>query len=45
MEGMTRLPSIPLGHEVYEQELAAHGLVLVGNDEDQRDHYYFVTKF
>jgi 2-polyprenyl-3-methyl-5-hydroxy-6-metoxy-1,4-benzoquinol methylase len=45
MDGMTGLPSISLGHEVYEQELAAHGLVLVGNDEDEgENYYYFATK-
>ena len=42
---MTGLPSISLGHEVYEQELAGHGLVLVGNDEDEgENYYYFATK-
>jgi 2-polyprenyl-3-methyl-5-hydroxy-6-metoxy-1,4-benzoquinol methylase len=41
MDSMTGLPSISLGHEVYEQELAAHGLVLVGNDEDEGDNYYY----
>jgi 2-polyprenyl-3-methyl-5-hydroxy-6-metoxy-1,4-benzoquinol methylase len=46
MDGMTGLPSISLGHEVYEQELAAHGLVLVGNDEDKgENYYYFATRF
>lgn len=45
IDGMTGLPSISLGHEVYEQELAAHGLVLVGNDEDEgENYYYFATK-
>ena len=42
---MTGLPSISLGHEVYEQELSAHGLVLVGNDEDEgQNYYYFATR-
>lgn len=46
MDGMTGLPSISLGHGMYEQELAAHGLVLVGNDKDEGDnYYYFATKF
>jgi len=45
MDSMTDLPSISLGHEVYEQELGAHGLVLVGNDEDEgENYYYFATK-
>jgi hypothetical protein len=44
MEGMTGLPSISLGHDVYAQELAVHGLVLVGNDEDEgQNYYYFAT--
>jgi hypothetical protein len=42
---MTGLPSISLGHEVYEQELASHGLALVGNAEDEgENYYYFATK-
>jgi 2-polyprenyl-3-methyl-5-hydroxy-6-metoxy-1,4-benzoquinol methylase len=41
VDGMTGLPSISLGHEVYGQELAAHGLVLVGNDEDEGENYYY----
>ena len=40
-DGMTGLPSISLGHTVYQQELAAHGLVLVGNDEDEGENYYY----
>ena len=42
---MTSLPSIPLGYEAYEQELATHGLRLIGNDEDEgKNYYYFATK-
>jgi 2-polyprenyl-3-methyl-5-hydroxy-6-metoxy-1,4-benzoquinol methylase len=41
MDVMTDLPSVSLGHEVYAQELAAHGLVLVGNDEDEGQNYYY----
>jgi 2-polyprenyl-3-methyl-5-hydroxy-6-metoxy-1,4-benzoquinol methylase len=41
MDGMTGLPSLSLGHEVYERELKAHGLQLVGNEEDEGDNYYF----
>ena len=42
---MTGLPSISLGHDVYVQELAAYGLVLVGNVEDEgQNYYYFPTK-
>jgi 2-polyprenyl-3-methyl-5-hydroxy-6-metoxy-1,4-benzoquinol methylase len=45
MDGMTGLPSISLGHDVYVQEMAAHGLTLVGNDEDDgQNYYYFATK-
>ncbi len=38
---MTRLPSVSLGHEAYQEELAAHGLELVGNDEDEGENYYY----
>ena len=41
MDVMTGLQSISLGHEAYEQELAAHGLVLVGNAEDEGENYYY----
>jgi 2-polyprenyl-3-methyl-5-hydroxy-6-metoxy-1,4-benzoquinol methylase len=45
MDGMTGLPSISLGHEAYKQELAAHGLELVGNDKDEgENYYYFATR-
>ena len=45
LDGMTGLPSISLGYEVYVRELAAHGLALVGNDEDEgENYYYFATK-
>jgi 2-polyprenyl-3-methyl-5-hydroxy-6-metoxy-1,4-benzoquinol methylase len=44
-DSLTGLPSISLGHEVYEQELAAHGLLLVGNEQDEgENYYYFATK-
>jgi 2-polyprenyl-3-methyl-5-hydroxy-6-metoxy-1,4-benzoquinol methylase len=44
-DGMTGLPSISLGHGVYERELEAQGLVLVGNDEDEGgNYYYFATR-
>ena len=39
-DSLTGLPSISLGHEAYEHELAAQGLVLVGNDEDGAENYY-----
>lgn len=32
---MTSLPSISLGQDAYARELSAHGLTLVGNDEDE----------
>jgi len=38
---MTGLPSISLGRNLYEQELAANGLAVVGNDEDEGDNYYY----
>ncbi|MGH9628759.1 MAG: hypothetical protein ACRD7E_10570 [Bryobacteraceae bacterium] len=42
---MTGLPSISLGHDVYAEELAAHGLALVGNGENEsQNYYYFATK-
>ena len=40
-DGMTGLPSISLGRNLYEQELAANGLAVVGNDEDEGDNYYY----
>jgi 2-polyprenyl-3-methyl-5-hydroxy-6-metoxy-1,4-benzoquinol methylase len=44
-DNLTELPSVSLGLNVYEQELAAHGLLLVGNDEDEGgNYYYFATK-
>ena len=44
-DGMTGLPSISLGHQVYAEELAANGLALIGNDEDEgQNYYYFATK-
>jgi 2-polyprenyl-3-methyl-5-hydroxy-6-metoxy-1,4-benzoquinol methylase len=44
-DNLTDLPSVSLGQEVYEQELAAQGLVLLGNDEDEGgNYYYFATK-
>lgn len=43
-DGMTCLPSVSLGHDAYIQELTAHGLVCVGNDEDiGGNYYYFAT--
>lgn len=45
IDRMTGFPSISLGHEVYAEQLAAHGLLLVGTDEDQgSNHYYFATR-
>ena len=45
IDGMTGLPSISLGQDVYLQELAANGLELVGNDEDEgQNYYYFASK-
>jgi len=41
LDGMTGLPSISLGHEVYEQELAASSLQLTGNDLDEGENYYY----
>jgi hypothetical protein len=41
---MTGLPSISLRHDVYVQELATHGLVLVANDEDEGENYYYFAK-
>ncbi|MGH9627565.1 MAG: class I SAM-dependent methyltransferase, partial [Bryobacteraceae bacterium] len=40
-DGMTGLSSVSLGHDVYAEELAARGLVLVGNDEDEGQNYYY----
>jgi SAM-dependent methyltransferase len=41
---MTELPSISLGHEIYEQELAQHGLQLIGNDVDEGENYYYFAQ-
>jgi chemotaxis methyl-accepting protein methylase len=41
MDAMTGLPSLSLGHDVYAQELAARGLVLIGNDLDEGENYYY----
>jgi 2-polyprenyl-3-methyl-5-hydroxy-6-metoxy-1,4-benzoquinol methylase len=43
IDGMTGLLSISLGHEVYEHELATHGMALLGNDEDEGENYYYFT--
>lgn len=43
IDGMTGLPSISLGQEVYERELAAQGLALTGNDQDEGENYYYFT--
>jgi hypothetical protein len=44
-DNLTELPSVSLGLNLYEQELAAHGLLLLGNDEDEGgNYYYFATK-
>jgi 2-polyprenyl-3-methyl-5-hydroxy-6-metoxy-1,4-benzoquinol methylase len=40
---LTGLTSISPGNEVYEQELVAHGLAVVGNDEDEGGNYYYFT--
>ena len=45
MDNMTGFPSVSLGYEAYRQELAAHDLELVGNDEDEGgNYYYFATR-
>jgi hypothetical protein len=41
IDSMTGFHSTSLGHEVYQQELAADGLVLVGSDEDEGENYYY----
>ena len=43
MDGMTGLPSVSLGQEVYAEELAAHGLALAGNDEDEGQNFYYLA--
>jgi 2-polyprenyl-3-methyl-5-hydroxy-6-metoxy-1,4-benzoquinol methylase len=43
-DGMTGLPSISLGQEVYDKELSANGLTLVGNDVDDGDNYYYFAR-
>lgn len=41
IDGMTGLPSVSLGREVYARELALHGLKLIGNDQDEGENYYY----
>jgi 2-polyprenyl-3-methyl-5-hydroxy-6-metoxy-1,4-benzoquinol methylase len=41
LDAMTGLPSISLGHDAYANELAANGLMLAGNDEDEGGNYYY----
>lgn len=44
-DAMTGLLSTSLGQTEYGRELAEHGLVLAGNDEDEGgNYYYFATK-
>jgi 2-polyprenyl-3-methyl-5-hydroxy-6-metoxy-1,4-benzoquinol methylase len=40
-DNMTGLESVSLGHDIYEQELSAHGLRLTGNDKDEGENYYY----
>ena len=40
-DSMTGLTSTSLGRQRYEQELVAHRLLLVGNDEDEGGNYYY----
>src|SRR5678816_1416876 len=40
-DSLTHLPSTSLGHDAYQQELTAHGLALVGNDQDEGGNYYY----
>jgi len=42
-DGLTGLLSISLGQTEYEGALAAHGLALVGNDEDEGGNYYYLA--
>jgi 2-polyprenyl-3-methyl-5-hydroxy-6-metoxy-1,4-benzoquinol methylase len=42
-DAMTGLESVSLGQEEYVQELAAHGLALTGNDEDEGQNYYYFS--
>lgn len=41
LDGMTDLPSVSLGHDEYEHVFKAHGLALIGNDEDEGGNYYY----
>jgi 2-polyprenyl-3-methyl-5-hydroxy-6-metoxy-1,4-benzoquinol methylase len=43
VDSMTGFPSYSLGHTVYEQELSANGLTLVGTDEDEGQNYYYLA--
>lgn len=42
-DGMTGLLSLSLGQTEYEGALEAHGLALVGNDEDEGGNYYYLA--
>jgi 2-polyprenyl-3-methyl-5-hydroxy-6-metoxy-1,4-benzoquinol methylase len=44
MDGMTGLPSLSLGHDAYVRELERNGMVLVGNDEDEGQNYYYFAQ-
>jgi len=44
-DAMTDLPSVSLGHDAYAQALAANGLRLDANTEDNgQNYYYFASK-
>ncbi len=43
-DAMTGLPSVSLGEEVYAREMAAHGLVVTGHDEDAGQNYYYFAR-
>ena len=40
-DAVTGLPSVSLGKDAYVREMAAHGLALVGHDEDEGQNYYY----
>ena len=43
-DGMTERISVSLGHEVYQRELQAHGMTLVGTEADEGDNYYYFAQ-
>jgi cyclopropane fatty-acyl-phospholipid synthase-like methyltransferase len=44
VDAMTERTSISLGQEAYEVELRTNGLILIGNDTDEGENYYYFAR-